>query len=50
MELKRYPASAEGMVSSWVDRFPNTTVDDILEKLVEADKPHFAELVTLLDE
>ncbi|XP_073951083.1 dipeptidyl peptidase 3 isoform X2 [Choristoneura fumiferana] len=49
VELKRYPANAEGMVSSWVDRFPSTNVDDILEQLGEADKPHFAELEPLLD-
>ncbi|XP_013189468.2 dipeptidyl peptidase 3 isoform X2 [Amyelois transitella] len=43
-ELRRYPASAEGMISSWVERFPRTDIDDILEQLAEADREHFADL------
>uniref|UniRef100_A0A1E1W925 Dipeptidyl peptidase 3 n=1 Tax=Pectinophora gossypiella TaxID=13191 RepID=A0A1E1W925_PECGO len=48
VELKRYPASAEGMVASLVDRFPSTDVDDILERLAEEDKKHFVDLEPLL--
>ncbi|CAH0407644.1 unnamed protein product [Chilo suppressalis] len=48
VELKRYPASAEGMVASWVDRFPDATVDDILEQLAEADAKYFQDLQPLL--
>ncbi|CAH2075146.1 unnamed protein product, partial [Iphiclides podalirius] len=47
VELKRYPASAEGMVTSWVERFPTTEVDDELEKLAEADSKYFEELERL---
>ncbi|XP_028036421.1 dipeptidyl peptidase 3 [Bombyx mandarina] len=47
VELKRYPATAEGMVASWVDRFPNTKVDDILEKLAEENSKYFADLEPL---
>ncbi|XP_059048379.1 dipeptidyl peptidase 3 [Achroia grisella] len=46
-ELKRYPASAEGMVASWVERFPRAGVDDVLEQLAEADGKYFTELQTL---
>lgn len=42
--MKRYPASAEGMIASWVDRFPDTSVDDILDGLAAADSAHFQEL------
>ncbi|XP_072940333.1 dipeptidyl peptidase 3 isoform X2 [Epargyreus clarus] len=44
VELTRYPASAEGMVRSWVARFPDAAVDEALEQLAEADRKHFEEL------
>ncbi|CAG9115450.1 unnamed protein product [Plutella xylostella] len=47
-ELRRYPATAEGMISSWVQRFPSTNVDDMLEQIAEADTKYFAELQPLL--
>ncbi|XP_052752684.1 dipeptidyl peptidase 3 isoform X1 [Galleria mellonella] len=47
VELKRYPASAEGMIASWVERFPRTAVDDVLEQLAEADSKYYADLQAL---
>lgn len=49
MELKRYPASAEGMVQSFVERYPSSRVDDILEQLAEADNKYFVDLQQLAD-
>ncbi|KOB76031.1 Dipeptidyl peptidase iii [Operophtera brumata] len=40
---------AEGMVASWMDRFPDTSVDDILEGLATADSPHYTQLKELLN-
>lgn len=42
--LKCYPASAEGLISSWVDRFPHIQVSDHLEQLAEGDRKYFSEL------
>lgn len=42
--MKRYPASAEGMIKSWVERFPNTDIDEILEKLADKDSKYYEEL------
>lgn len=42
--MKRYPATADGMITSWVERFPNTDVDELLEQLAEKDSSHFLEL------
>lgn len=47
VELKRYPASAQGMVSSWVERFPDTNVDDLLEQLADAQAKYFEDLEPL---
>ncbi|XP_047986540.1 dipeptidyl peptidase 3 isoform X2 [Leguminivora glycinivorella] len=49
VELHRYPASAEGMVRSWLERFPTPAVCDLLEQLAEADKPHFSDVTVLHD-
>lgn len=46
--MKRYPANAEGMIASWVERFPNTDVDEILEQLAEKDSMYFLELKPLV--
>ncbi|CAK1553500.1 unnamed protein product [Leptosia nina] len=44
VELKRYPPTAEGMISSWVERFPDAKVDTILEELADADSKYFGDL------
>lgn len=44
VELKRYPATAEGMIASWVERFPTTDVDEFLEELAEKDSAYFRDL------
>uniref|UniRef100_A0A2A4IYH5 Uncharacterized protein n=1 Tax=Heliothis virescens TaxID=7102 RepID=A0A2A4IYH5_HELVI len=44
IDLKRYPATAEGMIASWVERFPNTDIDDILEQLAEKDSMYYQDL------
>ncbi|XP_039748961.1 dipeptidyl peptidase 3 isoform X2 [Pararge aegeria] len=49
VELKSYPASAEGMIAACVERFPSTRVDDILELLAEADHKYFVDLEQLAD-
>ncbi|CAH2266916.1 jg8821 [Pararge aegeria aegeria] len=49
VELKSYPASAEGMIAACVERFPSTRVDDILEQLAEADHKYFVDLEQLAD-
>ncbi|KAG8186077.1 hypothetical protein JTE90_027071 [Oedothorax gibbosus] len=41
VKIKSYDSTPEGMVQSWVDRFQDTSVDDILEELWEKDKQYF---------
>jgi len=42
LSLVEYPASPEGMVQSWADRFPDwTELDNSLAKLAESDDKHW---------
>jgi dipeptidyl-peptidase-3 len=41
ISLASYEASPAGLIQSWVDRFPNTDVDNIIEELWNKDKPYF---------
>ncbi|GFU18704.1 dipeptidyl peptidase 3 [Nephila pilipes] len=42
VELKNYEATAGGMIDSWIDRFQDDTVDEILEELWAKDKSYFS--------
>ncbi|XP_066588840.1 dipeptidyl peptidase 3 isoform X2 [Prorops nasuta] len=39
--IKNYDATFNGLIQSWVDRFPSQDVSDILIELWEKDKQHF---------
>lgn len=39
--LQDYEATAAALIKSWVDRFPDTEVDVILEELWQKDQEHF---------
>lgn len=41
IELKTYEANFNGFLKSWTDRFPDTNVDDILERAYETNKKYF---------
>lgn len=41
VELVRYPATYEGMIQSWLDRFPSPSVQNILEELWETNRKYF---------
>uniref|UniRef100_A0A182TI80 Dipeptidyl peptidase 3 n=1 Tax=Anopheles melas TaxID=34690 RepID=A0A182TI80_9DIPT len=39
--LKSYDANFAGYIQSWVERFPDTKIDDILERIHATDKQYF---------
>ncbi|KAL4238740.1 bifunctional diacylglycerol diphosphate phosphatase/phosphatidate phosphatase [Mactra antiquata] len=39
--LKDYEATSASLIQSWIDRFPSTNVDEILEELWQKDEQHF---------
>lgn len=41
VSLKTYEATHKGFLESWTDRFPDTSVDDVLERIAESNKKHF---------
>lgn len=41
VELKTYEGTAAGLIQSFVDRFPTTDIDDIMQELWDKEKPYF---------
>ncbi|XP_015918043.2 dipeptidyl peptidase 3 isoform X1 [Parasteatoda tepidariorum] len=39
--LKNYDSTVEGMIKSWIDRFPDSSICDILEELWKKDSAYF---------
>ncbi|ETN60351.1 dipeptidyl-peptidase 3 [Anopheles darlingi] len=44
VELKTYEANFAGYIRSWTDRFPEATIDEVLERIYEEDKQYFQDL------
>ncbi|KAJ8319543.1 hypothetical protein KUTeg_002891 [Tegillarca granosa] len=42
VKLKQYESSAAALVQSFVDRFPSTDIDQIIQDLWDKDKPYFS--------
>lgn len=43
--LKTYEPTHAGFIRSWTERFPDTTVDQLLETIWEQDKVHYPKLI-----
>lgn len=43
--LKTYEPTHSGFIKSWTDRFPETTVDNLLEAIWEQDKVYYPKLI-----
>ncbi|XP_053691667.1 dipeptidyl peptidase 3-like [Sabethes cyaneus] len=41
VKLRTYDANFEGYIQSWLDRFPNTEVDEVLERIHDRTKHYF---------
>ncbi|XP_055586948.1 dipeptidyl peptidase 3 [Uranotaenia lowii] len=41
VQLKKYESNFEGYIKSWTDRFPETGIDQVLERIHEQDKQYF---------
>ncbi|XP_071446731.1 dipeptidyl peptidase 3 [Hetaerina americana] len=37
IELRNYDSTHEGLIQSWVERFPDTSIDDVLEAIYDKD-------------
>ncbi|XP_008549924.1 dipeptidyl peptidase 3 isoform X1 [Microplitis demolitor] len=42
VKLKNYDPTFDGLIQSWIDRFPSPKVEETLIELWEKDQPHFA--------
>jgi len=43
--LKTYEPNFQGYIKSWVDRFPNVAIDNVLEEIWEQDKVYYPSLI-----